>query len=741
MPLVMKQYLLFFWEVCNMKKLMYLLFMVMLAAVSQAETITVTDDPAGGGNSYGNCSGWAIDFDSTAPLAATTVTTGWQPALVNGKTYSLNSVSFQYGGSVTVGTGIVYLGVYTGDINGGGFVAASTNAINFNNAVVDGWYTFTFNDLNVTVDNVVGSGTGLRYFRFITDRTGTISDQQISTRRLNYDAAMTNVLSSIIAYGTLQGARAPHYKADIGTKDTVFMPHDPEVLTANTDGSCGTLQPDLTSVEVTFTFKAALNTGQTAVNPNVRGHYIYRTNGSTTDPNLYLLDYVPHVNMSDPAVSYGPTMLTNAQGKAYKWKVEEAIDKGGTPAPAGDPNNIMGNDWPFKAVSATPVIITQPVHTLTTAPGGNATFSIVASATANNYRWYRVVGVQDTVPLATGDTADVRLTNSGIYSGTLTNTLTITGALASGASDNRVYAIAYNGDPGIAGTPQVSSNAVWFWYPRLTNSYAMETMTYGVDPNGITPDAISGKDLHMASNDIGVDYPVLDPNVTAGITGTKSLKFNNPRGTDPNSADAQYARIGTGWVGGYKDITISMWVYSKGGSNWNRILDFGNSTTAYMFVCVNPGSVNRQLRFAVNTGTEQTVSSVTEALPDQEWTFVSCTLSGNTARIYVNGELSGTNTTFTNDPVTFGPSTNNWLGRSQWGSGDGYFNGMIDELNIYNYARTTTQIAQDYIAVKGGWVCNQELNDLTYDFNGDCIVDLSDFATFAATWLDSYRIY
>jgi hypothetical protein len=719
-----------------MKKVMYLLLMVLLAAVSQAETITVTDDPAGGGNAYGNCSGWAIDFDSTAPLAAATTTTGWTPALVAGKTYALNSVSFQYGGSVTVGTGIVYLGVYTGDVNGGGFVGASTNAINFNNAVADGWYTFTFSDLNVTVDNVVGSGTGLRYFRFITDRTGTISDQQISTRRLNYDAAMTQGLASIIAYGTLQGARAPHYKADIGSKDTVFMPHDPEVLTANADGSSGTLQPNFTDVEVTFTFKAALNTEQTAVNPNVRGHYIYRTNG-TTDPNLYLLDYVPHVNMSDPAVSYGPTMLTNAAGKAFKWKVEEAVDKGGTPAPAGDPNNIKGNEWPFKAVSPTPTIITQPVHTLTTAPGGNATFSVVASATANNFRWYRVVGVKD---VAGGETNDVRLTNSGIYSGTLTSTLTITNAASNGSQDAQVYAIAYNGDPGISGTPQVSTNAVWFWYPRLVNSYAMESMTYVGDPNGITPDAVSGKDLHMASNDVGKDYPVLDPNVVSGITGTNSLKFNNPRGTDPNIADAQYARINTGWVGGYKDITISTWVYSRGGSNWNRILDFGNSTTANMFVCVNTGSVNRQLRFAVNTGTEQNVTTANDALPDYEWTFVSCTLAGNTARIYVNGKLVGTNTSFTNDPVTMGTTANNWLGRSQFGSGDGYFNGMIDELKIYNYARTTVQIAQDYQAVKPGWICNMELTALVYDFNGDCEVSLQDFAMFAATWLNSNRI-
>jgi hypothetical protein len=180
-------FIIYFWEVCNMKKVMYMLFMVLLVAVSQAETITVTDDPAGGGNAYGNCAGFAIDFDTTAPLAAKTTTAGWAPALVNGKSYSMNSISFQYGGSVTSGTGICYLGVYS-DM-GTTFLGASTNSINFNNAVADGWYTFTFEDLNVTVDNVVGSGTGLRYFYFQPASTSGTGGE-ISTRRLNPSSAV-----------------------------------------------------------------------------------------------------------------------------------------------------------------------------------------------------------------------------------------------------------------------------------------------------------------------------------------------------------------------------------------------------------------------------------------------------------------------------------------------------------------------------------------------------------------------
>jgi hypothetical protein len=199
-----------------MKRAICLFTALLIAVLASAETITVDDDAAGG-NSYGNCSGFAIDFDTTAPLAPVSVTTGWDPALIDGNTYALGSIRIQYGGSVLVGTGVVYLGVYNGGVNGEGFLGASTNAIDFNAATTDEWVTFAFSGINVTADSVVGSGTGMLYFRYITNPDGIISDQQISTRRLNYDAPMAQVLAGIIAYNALQGARAPEYQAQLSS--------------------------------------------------------------------------------------------------------------------------------------------------------------------------------------------------------------------------------------------------------------------------------------------------------------------------------------------------------------------------------------------------------------------------------------------------------------------------------------------------------------------------------------------
>lgn len=528
--------------------------------------------------------------------------------------------------------------------------------------------------------------------------------------------------------------------------DTPDKPHEPVVLPENVDGSAGTLLANNVDVEVTLSFKAAMDADQVyPVHPDILGHYIYMSNG-TSDPNIYLLDYVeqahdPDPMLTDPSVSYGPITLINAQGKYFSWQVEEALDDGtGTPYPAGDPNNILGHVWNFTAVGAAPNIFSGPEHTLTDA-NGNASLAITTGAIANNFRWFKIVGAQDTAE--NGETDDIQLTDAGIFSGTTTKTLTVTGAASDGSDDARIYAVAYNGDPdGI--NLAVASPAAWFWYPRLVNHYAFEVMNV-VDGNNVTPDIVSGYDMMMMSNDTGLDVPALDTSVEAGLAAsTQSLKFDNPRANpaDPNNVDAQYAQVSAPWAGSYEDVTLSLWVYSNGGSNWNRILDFGNDNANYMFLCMNPGSVNGSVRFAVNVGgTEQSVSSAAGALPDNEWTYITATLSGDTGRLYINGELVATNTALTNDPILYGPTTQNWLARSQWGAPDGYFNGLVDELKIYNYARTTEQIAQDYLDVRGEWICNRELYNLPYDFDGDCVISLGDFAIFAATWLDSYRIF
>jgi hypothetical protein len=133
-------------------------------------------------------------------------------------------------------------------------------------------------------------------------------------------------------------------------------------------------------------------------------------------------------------------------------------------------------------------------------------------------------------------------------------------------------------------------------------------------------------------------------------------------------------------------FTFAAWINWNGGANWQRIFDFGNSTTHYMFLTPNYGG---GMRFGIaNGGTEQTVQ--TTALTSGSWQHIAVTLSGTTAKIYVNGALAAQNTGMSITPASFAPRVN-FLGKSQFA--DPLFSGAMDDVLITDYALSAAQIA------------------------------------------------
>lgn len=134
-------------------------------------------------------------------------------------------------------------------------------------------------------------------------------------------------------------------------------------------------------------------------------------------------------------------------------------------------------------------------------------------------------------------------------------------------------------------------------------------------------------------------------------------------------------------------FTFAAWVQWGGGGNWQRIFDFGNSTTHYMYLTPNSGS---NLRFAIkNGGAEQIVQ--TTPLPVGSWQHVAVTLYGSTARLYTNGVLAAQNNNMTITPSDFAPRVN-YLGKSQFVA-DPRFKGLMDEVIIADTAFSAAQIA------------------------------------------------
>lgn len=144
----------------------------------------------------------------------------------------------------------------------------------------------------------------------------------------------------------------------------------------------------------------------------------------------------------------------------------------------------------------------------------------------------------------------------------------------------------------------------------------------------------------------------------------------------------------TGRFGDSTDFTFSAWVRWDGGGNWQRIFDFGDGTSRYMFL--TPKSGSNTLRFAIkNGGGEQRLDA--SPLTPGVWTHVAVTIAGNTGKLFVNGSRVAVNNSMSINPSQLGTESN-FLGDSQF-SADPLFDGALDDLRIFNFARSDGRIA------------------------------------------------
>lgn len=377
---------------------------------------------------------------------------------------------------------------------------------------------------------------------------------------------------------------------------------------------------------------------------------------------------------------------------------------------------VPGPVWSFTTAPETPLITLDP-HPYTAVDAGEPEIVLSANGINGDLQWYK-----DGSPIADG--AD--------YAGTTTNALTIYDVQL---ADEGYYTLRVSN---LIGSDE--SDPARVMIHRQTSYYDFES-TSVVDGNDVYVDSIDGYPAVLMQEAASAGWPtsVNDANSISGL-GAYLYLNNADHATDPNG---QYLQIYPGVVD-YEDITISLWVYPLGGNEWQRILDFGNGTPDYLFLTPDAGG-DGGLRYAtrINNGGEQQVNS--GYLQSGSWYHTAISIGGKTGRLFVNGEWVDTNPGLTLNPIDVG-AVLNYIGKSQFN--DQEFNGYIDDLKIYNYARTNEQIAQDYMAVTGdSYVCDAENNDVwnyddvEYGGNGNCKIDLPDFAGMAARWLEADQFY
>ena len=160
--------------------------------------------------------------------------------------------------------------------------------------------------------------------------------------------------------------------------------------------------------------------------------------------------------------------------------------------------------------------------------------------------------------------------------------------------------------------------------------------------------------------------------------GQNALHFD---GTD------DYVQTSFNGVLGPNNRTFEAWVYLSSAPSSNQcILDYGtNAAGSRNTFSIGP---SLELRF-ISGGTNANISSSTGAVSLNQWTHVSFVLDNGTGYLYANGVQVGSgNLTTVNTPSG---NTNVRLGERVSG-GSIPFNGIIDEVRIWNTARTTTEI-------------------------------------------------
>ncbi|UCD50420.1 MAG: discoidin domain-containing protein [Phycisphaerales bacterium] len=134
-----------------------------------------------------------------------------------------------------------------------------------------------------------------------------------------------------------------------------------------------------------------------------------------------------------------------------------------------------------------------------------------------------------------------------------------------------------------------------------------------------------------------------------------------------------------------REATLTLWVNWSGlGGSWQRIIDFGSGTSAYLFLCPNNGA-NGAMRTSTTVGGVWNEYDSSAGPLATGWHHITITISGSAEIMttYVDGEVVGSMSNITNTLDELGETTQNWIGRSQYVA-DPYFNGAVDDLRIYD---------------------------------------------------------
>ncbi len=174
----------------------------------------------------------------------------------------------------------------------------------------------------------------------------------------------------------------------------------------------------------------------------------------------------------------------------------------------------------------------------------------------------------------------------------------------------------------------------------------------------------------------------------------KAGKAGNFNGVDTSVSYASSIPFGTG------DFTIGAWfkMDGEGGVGVNQLFTQRTNVIGVGKQSVTLGVMSdKRVMFQIRDNEGDLVPLKPSAVLEYgNWYYVSAVKTSSNTYVYLNGQLIGTN----NHSLTgnFSSETDiRLIGKDRYSFGDrAFFNGQIDQMRIYNYARTPAQVAWDY---------------------------------------------
>jgi hypothetical protein len=339
-------------------------------------------------------------------------------------------------------------------------------------------------------------------------------------------------------------------------------------------------------------------------------------------------------------------------------------------------------------------------------------------------------------------------------------------SLVSGANP-AVEAADFNDADVVFGSPDSRTTTVTF--PEDTGDYMLR-VTYN-DGNDwdvgelimvkVRASDFDGLEAHLTFEGSGTDPNTL--NSTGGMNYESGVLFGEPNyGTDasdalagtgalevfnPNGVSRIDAVTYDSFVGSDPNITVSLWfnysvdsIGDRGGFPISKFPEDGSGHGWFIRVyddAETDGNGNALAGFIGSTWMDGAadLTGPEGTFAKGEWVHAVLTYNNGTASLYQDGILVAEQ-----DNVEFEPG--DWfeavtIGRLiPWGD-NGQFQGLIDEVQIYDYALTASEVQNLYTSYGGqtpSWV-----NDCYFDLDGDCsTVNMFDISVLNQGWQNTY---